>query len=99
MKCPYQKNDKGEFLECKTDCPACIYETEEYETTEGRAHPYQSNESAIKAGTMWQVKRKRYTIIGCKFVDNLVKPTDQSITNVNNVQETSTSVTFHKSIF
>lgn len=99
MKCPYQKNADGEFLECNTDCPACKYEVEEYTTTEGRKYPYQTNEEAIERGTMWRVKRKRYTIIGCKFVDDLVKPTDQSITNVNNVQKTNTSVTIRKSIF
>ena len=99
MKCPYQKNAKGYFLECTTDCPACKYEVEEYEITEGRKLPYESEEHAIKGGNMWRAKRKRYTIIGCKFADNLVKPTDQSITNVNNVQETSTSVTIRKSIF
>ena len=99
MKCPYQKNADGEFSECKTDCPACKYEVEEYITTEGRKYPYQSDEQAIENGTMWRVRRERYTIIGCKFVDNLVKPTDQSITNVNNVQKSSTSVTIHKSIF
>ena len=99
MKCPYQKNADGEFLECKIDCPACIYEVEEYITTQGRKCSYESEETAIKNGRMWQVKRKRYTILGCKFVDNFVKPTDQSITNVNNVQESSTSVTFRKSIF
>lgn len=99
MKCPYQKNADGEFLECKIDCPACKYEVEEYETTEGKKYPYQSDEQAIERGTMWRVKRKSYKIIGCKFVDDLVKPTDQSITNVNNVQKTSTSVTIRKSIF
>lgn len=99
MKCPYQKNTDGEFLECKIDCPACKYEVEEYTTTDGRKYPYQSDEQAIERGTMWRVKRKRYTIIWCKFVDDLVKPTDQSITNVNNVQKTSTSVTIRKSIF
>lgn len=97
MKCPYQKNADGEFIECKTDCPACKYEVEEYETTEGRKYPYQSEETAIKNGTMWRTTRKRYTILGCKFVDNFVKPTDQSITNV--VQKSSTSVTISKSIF
>lgn len=99
MKCPYQKNSDGKFLECTTDCPACNYVVKEYETTEGRKLPYESEEHAIKEGTMWRVKRKHYTIIGCKFVDNLVKPTDQSITNVDNVQKTSTSVTINKSIF
>ena len=99
MKCPYQKNADGEFLGCNTECPACKYKVEEYEITKGRKYPYESEETAIKNGTMWQEKRKRYTILGCKFVDNLIKPTDQSITNVNNVQKSSTSVTIRKSIF
>lgn len=100
MKCPYQKNANGEFLECSTDCPACKYEVEEYTAIEGRKHPYQSDENAIERGTMWRVTKKRYKILGCKYVDNLIKPTDQSIANVKNVQETNTRVTMiNKSVF
>ena len=99
MKCPYQKTADGMFAECTIDCPACIYETEEYTVTEGRKLPYESEEQAIKSGSMWKARRTHYEIIGCKFVNNLTKPTDQSITNVKNVQETNTSVTVNKSLF
>lgn len=99
MKCPYQKTSDGTFAECTVDCPACKYEVEEYETLKGRKLPYESNEQAIKSGTMWRVKNKSYNITGCKFVDNMVKPTDSNITNVKNVHETKTSVTVNKSIF
>lgn len=99
MKCPYQKTSDGTFAECTVDCPACKYEVEEYESTEGRKYPYQSVEQAIERGTMWRVKRKAYNITGCKYVDNMVKPTDSNITNIENVHKSSTSVTINKSIF
>lgn len=99
MKCPYQKTSDGTFAECTVDCPACKYEVEEYETTEGRKHPHWSDEKAIEEGTMWRVKRKAYNITGCKYVDNMVKPTDSNITNIENVHKSSTSVTINKSIF
>lgn len=99
MKCPYQKDVNGLFAECTIDCPACIYETEEYTTIKGRKYPYQSNEEAIEIGTMWRSKCERHKIVGCKFVNDLIKPTDQSITNIKNVQETNTRVVVNKSIF
>lgn len=99
MKCPYQKNTRGEFLECTIQCPACKYEVEEREELCGKKHYYQSVEDAIECGMMWRSKRLCYTIVGCKFVDNLIKPTDQNITNVKNVQEVNTSVMIKKSVF
>ena len=33
------------------------------------------------------------------FADNMVKPTDSNITNIENVYKSSTSVTINKSIF
>lgn len=99
MKCPYQKNTDGMFAECTEDCPACIYETEEYEKLSERKHPYESDEQAIKNGTMWRSMRHRYRIVGCKFVNDLVKPTDQNIMNVKNIQETNTRIVVNKSIF
>ena len=100
MKCPYQKKDDGTFTECTAECPACQYETEEYETTEGRKLPYESVERAIKEGSMWRVKHKRYIIKGCNFVDNLVKPTDSSVTKVTNINKSNSDVTIVKrSIF
>ena len=99
MKCPYQKTSDGTFAECTVDCPACKYEIEEYETTEGIRLPYESIEHAIESRSMWRVKRKAYNITGCKYVDNMVKPTDSNIINVKNVHKTKTSVTVNKSIF
>ena len=92
MKCPYQKDDTGMFMECTTECPACRYEIHEYETVDGRKPSYWSVEKAIEEGTMWRTKRSREVIIGCKFADELVKPTDQNITKVNNVHKTSTTL-------
>ena len=100
MKCPYQKKDDGTFAECTAECPACQYETEEYEIVKGRKQPYWSDEYAIKLGTMWRVKHKRYIIKGCNFVDNLVKPTDSSVTKITNINESNSDVTIVKrSIF
>ena len=98
MKCPYQKNIDGSFAECTTECPACIYEVKEYTSIEGKKHSYQSYENAIECGMMWREKHEDKVITGCKFVDNLVKPTDQSITNIKNIHNTSTRIT-HNSIF
>ena len=98
MKCPYQTTNNGLFAECTVDCPACTYEVEEYKELDGKWGSY-SRDYAIQHGLAWWVTKKRYTIVGCKYVDNLIKPTDQSITNIKNVQETNTRVMINKSIF
>lgn len=96
MKCPYQKGSDGKFLECTTDCPACIYEEEEYKEYE--KPPLYLTRSERESYDCFRTKI-RNVIKGCKFVDNLISPTESSITNmsVHNSQRT-TNTTFN-SIF
>lgn len=99
MKCPYQKNSSGMFADCTVDCPACKYETREHTKIVGDKPAYMDEDTAIKKGFQSRVRMFDYRITGCKFVDNLVKPTDQNIVNVDNTQKVNTKITTYSSIF
>ena len=99
MKCPYQKDSNGMFTDCTVDCPACKYETREYTKVVGRKPAYMDTDAAIERGLQWRENITDYHITGCKFVDNLVKPTDQNVVNVNNTQKVNTKITTYSSIF
>lgn len=99
MKCPYQKDSNGMFADCTVDCPACEYETREFTKLVGRKPAYMDTDTAIEKGFQSRVNMVDYHITGCKFVNNLVKPTDQNITNVNNTQKVNTKITTYRSIF
>jgi len=95
MKCPYNN-----FQECLVEkCPSCNYEVIEYTTLEGIKPYYISSEQAIKDGSLWEEKRKKYKFISCKLIENCVQPVPKNDTIINNKVESKSTVSIRRSIF